>query len=68
MRYWVTTVRAIDPNDKELKDFAGPNVPGLNREDAEKYCQKNGLGYLRIEGELIEEIEDNKTRPSPNKN
>ena len=56
MKYWTTEIRAIDPIDGYLKNWCGPNVPGESWEDAEKYCQENGLGYCRITGELICEI------------
>lgn len=56
MRMWVTQIKAVDPRDGELKTYFGPNVPGVNHEDAEGYCQQNGLGYCWVLGELIGEI------------
>lgn len=58
MKRWVTEVRAIDPINPERGAilWAGPNVPGETHADAEKYCQKNGLGYCRVVGLLIAEI------------
>lgn len=56
MKMWTTEIIAIDPNDEVLKTWCGPNVPGLDWEDAEHYCQNNGLGYCKIVGEFICEI------------
>lgn len=56
MRMWVTEIQAIDPVDGVLKSWCGPNVPGINQEDAERYCQQNGLGYCAVIGELVAEI------------
>lgn len=56
MRYWATTIIAIDPQDKILKSWAGPIVPGITIKDAEWYCQVNGFGFCNVDGELIAEI------------
>lgn len=56
MKFWCTTITAIDPITTEMKSWCGPNVPGINKADAERYCQKNGLGYCKVDGELIAEI------------
>ena len=56
MRMWVTEIKAIDPITGELKLWSGPNVPGINYEDAERYCQQNELGYCCVLGELVAEI------------
>lgn len=61
MRLWVTKITAIDPMSGELCEYIGPNVPGINWDDAEDYCQQNGLGYCAICGELIAEIPINDT-------
>lgn len=57
MKLWVTEITAVDPRDRRLKTWAGPNVPGLNLSDAEKYCQLNGLGYCSVLGEWICDID-----------
>lgn len=57
MKLWVTEIRAIDPNDGELKTWAGPHVPGITWRFAEEYCQNHGLGYCKVIGELVAEIE-----------
>lgn len=59
MKLWVTEITAIDPRDRKLKNWAGPNVPGINFSDAEKYCQLNGLGYCSVVGEWVCDCDDN---------
>jgi hypothetical protein len=63
LRRYTTLITAIDPHDGELKLYAGPHVPGINEEDARAYCDRNGLGYCKIAGLLIYEIDElgNKT-------
>ena len=56
MKLWQTAIDAIDPADGLLKTWVGPHVPGITKAVAEWYCQQNGLGYLRIVGELVKEI------------
>lgn len=56
MKLFVTEIQAICPITDELLVWAGPHIPGLNWEDAEFYCQHNGLGYCKIVGELEAEI------------
>lgn len=34
----------------------GPNIQAPSMELAQEYCQNNGLGYCKIEGQLIAEI------------
>jgi hypothetical protein len=56
MKLWVTEIMATDPKTGELKKWCGPEVPGINLQTAEEYCQSNGLGYCKVIGELICEI------------
>ena len=56
MKKWTTEIQAIDPFDLELKTWMGPIIESPSLEDAERYCQENGLGYCKIIGEFIEEI------------
>lgn len=56
MKTYSTSIRAIDPLTGEMKTWAGPNVPGIAFFDAERYCQQNGLGYCKVDGELVSEI------------
>jgi hypothetical protein len=64
MRIWVTEIQAIDPNGGVMKSWAGPNLPGINHEDAVRYCQQNELGYCHVLGELMAEIPCNDGRMS----
>jgi hypothetical protein len=52
MKLWSTLIKAIDPSDNCLKTWKGPNVPGSTRQDAEYYCQVNGLGYCKVDCEV----------------
>lgn len=37
----------------QMKTWGGPNVPGINHDDAVRYCQDNDLGYCDVLGELV---------------
>ena len=54
-KFWTTTIRAIDPKSGELILYMGPDIPGYNYEDAQRYCYMNGMGYLKVEGVKIAE-------------
>jgi len=56
MNQYTTTIRAVCPYDGEIRTYSGPNVPGISFRDAQDYCQRNGLGYCRVNGLLISEI------------
>lgn len=57
-KIWLTEVNAICPKTDKLKTFAGQNVMAESQDEAEKYCESNGLGYLKIIGVIdIDEIE-----------
>lgn len=56
MKLYVTSIEAICPTDGSLKSWGGPHVPGISFADAELYCQRNGLGYCKVEGILLSEI------------
>lgn len=56
MKKFTTNLKAIDPIDREIKTYSGPIIIAKNIIDARRFCKKNGLGYLRITGEFIEEI------------
>lgn len=58
MKLWVTSIKAIDPIDHELKSWAGPYIEASSAEEAFIFCSENGLGYCEILGEFIETIED----------
>lgn len=52
-----TTIYARCAQTGEMKTFCGPNIKAPTQQLAHEYCQKNGLGYCNIEGELIAEIQ-----------
>ena len=56
MKTFTTIIRAIDPESLTLKTYSGPNIQALNFQDAQDYCNINGLGYCKVDGELISEI------------
>lgn len=55
MKTWVTEILAYD-HSNELQRWIGPHVPGINMQDAQRYCEENGLGYCKVLGELVAEI------------
>lgn len=52
MKQFATEIQAIDPKDGKLKRWVGPPIPANTWEEAEDYCQKNGLGYCEVTGQL----------------
>lgn len=56
MNLYCTLVTAISHKDGELKNYIGPNVPGISFADAQDYCENNGLGYCKVNGLLVAEI------------
>lgn len=56
MKKFTTEIRAIDPDDNEIKLWQGPHISANDFVAAEKYCQENGLGYCKVIGELVDEI------------
>ena len=54
---WVTELTAINPTTGDLCKWVGPNIVAETIEEAAQYCQENGLGYLTVIGEFVEEIE-----------
>ena len=59
MNQYATQIKAINPSTGEITTYTGPNVPGINLQDANNYCQANGLGYCKVLGVLIAEIAAN---------
>ena len=61
MKMWTTEIWAYSPAQlfapwaADPVKWQGPHVPGRNIEEAQEYCNKNGMGYCRVYGELIEE-------------
>lgn len=56
LKKWTTTIKAVDPLTAELKNWCGPHITAISWRDAELFCQRNGLGYCQVDGELIAEI------------
>ena len=54
MNHYTTKIKAINPLTGILTEYCGPFIPGISFEDAENYCQLNGLGYCKVVGKLIE--------------
>ena len=57
MYLFTSELHAIDPADGELKLWQGPHIEAISLSMAENFCQQNGLGYLKITGILVKEIE-----------
>jgi hypothetical protein len=56
MKMYGTTIFAISPLDGSMREYCGPNVPGISVDNAREYCENNGLGYCHVHGELVCEI------------
>ncbi|HUN55898.1 MAG TPA: hypothetical protein VMU29_12140 [Smithella sp.] len=57
MKYWTTIIKA-EPWDKPgpYFCFAGPLIAAETMEEAQKYCEENGLGYCKVDAEYVGEI------------
>lgn len=55
-KLWCTEIRAVEQLSGERHRFGGPYVPGDSFEDAQDYCNNNGLGYCFVTGEFGGEI------------
>ena len=49
---------AIDPKDGTLKKWNGPEISAPDRKTAEAYLELSGLGYCRLIGELLLELDE----------
>lgn len=56
MPWYTTKIRALDPEDGEMKTWCGPNIEAISWGMAKQYCDLNGLGYCEIDGQLVSEI------------
>ena len=54
---WLTEIRAVDPQTGELTDWCGPRIEAESYEEAENFCNSNGLGYCKVVGRMDEFIE-----------
>lgn len=53
---FTTIIKALNPIINQLMTYSGPIVEGISFEDAQNYCENNGLGYCKVDGILISEI------------
>ena len=53
MKTFETLIKAIDPHDGEIKTFKGNAISAKSKEEARKYCDNNGLGFLHISDEIV---------------
>lgn len=58
MKKWVTEILALDPVSGHLKTYGGPHIDAPTWEEATSFCQANGLGYCRVVGQLIAEVDE----------
>ena len=58
MRFFTTELLAIDPVDGILKTWQGPHVQAISFDDAKQYCNSEGMGYLRVTGILVKEVDE----------
>ena len=54
-KWYMTQLRAVCAVTGDMKTFIGPDVPAISFEDADNYCQAQGLGYCRVIGVLVSE-------------
>lgn len=48
-RQWVTVIQAIDPRTGKITRFMGPIVPGRSKQEAQAYCNQNGMAYALVD-------------------
>lgn len=58
MKKWTTEIMAVDPCTGDLTKWQGPHIQAPTITDAEIYCQENGLGYCKVIGQLVSEIDE----------
>ena len=56
-KIYVTLINAVDPKTGLLCHWVGPDIEAESFDDAVKYCQENGLGYCRVDGEKVGEMD-----------
>jgi hypothetical protein len=54
---WLTEIQAVDPETGVLCKWSGPRVEADTKHEAYNYLQTNGLGYCRVLGKLIVDID-----------
>lgn len=58
MKKYVTIIMAIDPTTGDMCKWMGPYITAESFQDAQDYCNSNGLGYCEVDGELCGEIDE----------
>lgn len=53
MKKWATKIIAVDWRDGEVYDWCGPDIEAPSEKLAQEYCDKNGMGYCKVIGELL---------------
>jgi hypothetical protein len=56
MKHWGTYIEAIHPITGELVLWCGPTIAAPSKRLAQQYCEDNGLGYCKVDGELIMDV------------
>lgn len=56
MLLFTTHIQAIDPKTGNMTTWSGPDVPAISFSDAQDYCERNGLGYCKVAGQLMMRI------------
>lgn len=59
-----TTILAVDPKSGELLSWDGPNIEAISKQLARHYCDTHGLGYLKIEGIVVAEVDQKSVKSS----
>jgi hypothetical protein len=54
---FVTEIQAICPRTGELLRWAGPHIEAISEAHARIICDNTGLGYCKIVGRLVAEVE-----------
>ncbi len=60
MNLYTTELKAYLAGTTEIRTFRGPKIPGESMEDARRYCDEKGYGYLTITGVFDEDYPDDK--------
>ena len=55
LKTYSTVLEAIDPATGELVIWAGLDVQAESEKEAQRWCIENGLGYLQVVGEKIQD-------------
>jgi hypothetical protein len=56
---FMTTFKAIDRRDGEIKLWRGPNIQAIGYSDAQFIVNSKQWHYLKVEGVIMHEDEDN---------